>query len=207
MTMRDTLVRYVLFCTTIIVLHACSSEDHSPQDNSTGAAGGGGIEVSGESSSSSTGNGSTTDGGIGNEAGVTTHRTCRRTCATDDDCCPIKSPEGTCGVENSYPYNIFCDMNGLCRDAQCSPAGTDCPQMGGYECVPVNALWQCQRTCSGQVNSCPVGQTCSGVDDNGIGYCKEKPFCDPLKCNGVCVSDICVCAHDDQCVSSERCVN
>jgi hypothetical protein len=132
--------------------------------------------------------------------------TCVRTCELPADCCPASSA-GLC-PSSQYPYNYAC-IDGLCVFPPCV-ADAEC-QGEGEVCREVRGLPSCVVPCDGDDAPCMAidpAQTCSGMTDDGSGFClahcSDTNACFNTSCDET--NGVCVCSSAGQCLSGEECV-
>jgi hypothetical protein len=163
-----------------------STSDSSSSDSSTDAS----VSTQPTSASSSTGE---TDSAT--ETDGDDPQYCLQQCSEAADCCP----QGIDDCPGQWPWNYEC-VDGICRNGGCS-GDDDCAIIQGTSCESLDGFMACVPLCNADSDCLEdVGETCSGVTDDGETFCLYPGGCrsdDDCQGFGVCDSETGACVCDD----------
>jgi hypothetical protein len=191
----------------LIAFAACPADDDDDGDSSESSTSfestSGGSSGSGPSSSETDDGGAQDEGNSSATAGDEVGQ-CFQGCVGPADCCPV----GSLGCPGEgYPNNWACN-DGICEFGGCTD-DLQCGLLGlTQECHTIDGIGTCFDPCASDSDCALTGGTCSGVADDGTGFCEvETPPCeDDLDCAGLGICDVqsgeCYCLDDANCTDA-----
>jgi hypothetical protein len=163
--------------------------------SATGDTGVSSVSATGETGLDETAGATTGGGGDG--------MFCLPTCEEAIDCCAPGTK--AIGCPTDYPVHYEC-VEGICEYQGCAADG-DCAAVAGTTCHDVNEFGTCVPVCTVETEDvdCLVdmGETCTGMTDDGELYCIVEPVdctdktCGDFACNPD--TGTCECDGDDDC--------